>query len=117
MAEETLKFCNKCQLSKPLSQFYIKVKHSNIYHSNCKLCMCEKKREYDQKKRNKSEIDIKFGTDTCRLSQSGIRNLSESDFEIAREMVRHNCSISKLSRFIDCCPTTTKKYIEQGIFN
>lgn len=112
MAEETLKFCNKCQLSKPLTDFYEKKRPTYIdYYPDCKLCTnIIRKTKVHTPKTISPDISYKE-------IKGAIGNLSEDQFKTACEMVKNDCSIYKLSKFINCCNNTAKKYVELGLFN
>ncbi len=120
MAEETLKFCNKCQLSKPLTDFYIKKRPTYIdYSAICKICTGIIKREKTKqlKELKLAELQPRKLDILHREIKGAIGNLSDDQFKLACEMVKNGCSISKLSRFMDCCPITAKKYVDMGLFN
>ena len=117
MTEETLKFCHKCQLSKPLTDFYPKRRSTYIdYSAICKICTNDLK-----KQKNKQLKEIKLANKSVDINykevRGGIGDLAEDKFKLACEMVKNGCSVSKLSRFIDCCPITAKKYVDMGLFN
>jgi hypothetical protein len=119
MTEETLKFCNKCHLNKPLTQFHIKNRESYVdYASICKTCTSIYRKERSLKlKEYKVTGILQQPVNNYREVKGAIGNLTEEQFKIACEMVQNNCSIYKLAKFIDCCQATAKKYVEQGLFN
>jgi hypothetical protein len=120
MAEETLKFCNKCQLSKPLTDFYIKKRPTYIdYYPDCKSCtnIIRQKKAKQLKEQKLAELQPRKIDILHREIRGAIGNLSDEQFKLACEMVKNGCSVSKLSRFIDCCPITAKKYVDMGLFN
>jgi hypothetical protein len=119
MAEETLKFCNKCHLNKPLTQFHIKNREFYIdYASMCKTCTSIYRKERSLKlKEYKITGILRQPINNYREVKGAIGNLTEEQFKTACEMVQNNCSIYKLAKFIDCCQATAKKYVEQGLFN
>ena len=115
MTDEILKLCTKCQLSKPLIDFYKKKRtHYTDYTSRCKICTNE-----DEKMRRETNprisVEPKIITD-YKTAQSAIRELTQEEFDKACEMARNYCPITTLSKFIKCSQPTTKKYIQQGLF-
>jgi len=116
MTEETLKFCNKCQLSKSLTEFHVKRRPTYIdYSAICKDCTNARLRAETQKKREElvlNKINISY-----KDIRGAIGELTEEQFKVACEMVYDGCSIYKLSKFIDCRPSTAKKYVDLGLFN
>ena len=63
-----VKRCSKCEIPKPLSEFYFEYRSERIYRSECKSCTNRYQKEYKQRVRDKKYYEKKANSD--KLSES-----------------------------------------------
>ena len=117
MADIPVKLCSKCQLSKPLTEFYEKKRLTRIdYATRCKVCCIEDNKERKAKVKSGERPMVTRVLTDYKSARSAICTLTQEEFDKACEMARNYCPITTLSKFIKCSQPTTKKYIQQGLF-
>jgi hypothetical protein len=101
MAENLTKTCTKCHIERDINEF-------RSYFDN--------RRNKHFRKASCVHCAVKHTVNSHRDLRGCINKLSDDEFETACELLSLKVSAYALAKFIGCCNTTAKKYLENESF-